>query len=74
MYALLVVALDMNTLLARSLPKIEPLFLIIHAAGSLLAMVPLIIISPSTASTREVFAVFANSGDWVERCNFLVHE
>ena len=62
-YAIIVIALFVNTYLARQLPKIEAVVLMIHVMGFFAILVPIVYLAPhSTAS--EVFAKFSNSGGW----------
>ena len=62
-YAIICLSLFINTYLARLLPKIEALVLVIHVVGFICVLVPLIYLAPH-GSAREVFATFNNGGGW----------
>ena len=52
-----------NTLLAKRLPAIEGVVLIIHMAGLFAVIVPLWILSPR-ATANEALMTFSNGGGW----------
>ena len=62
-YAILVVALFVNTYLAHQLPQIESMVLIIHVLGFFAILVPLVYLAPHS-SAKDVFATLSDSGDW----------
>ena len=55
--------LFVNTYLARILPRIESLMLIIHVLGFFGVLIPLVYLSPHK-SAHEVFTTFQNLGGW----------
>lgn len=63
LYALVGLALIVNTWLARMLPRFESLVLVIHIAGFFCVLVPLVYLAPHV-SAHEVFAKFNDGGDW----------
>lgn len=62
-YAVLLLSLVINTYLARLLPKIEAVVLIVHVVGFFCILIPLVYLAPR-GSVRDVFATFANDGGW----------
>jgi choline transport protein len=52
-----------NTYLARWLPKIEGMILILHVLGFFAILIPLVYLAPH-GSTHDVFATFINGGGW----------
>ena len=62
-YAVIFIALFVNTILSRLLPKIEVAVLIIHIAGFFAILIPMLYLGPR-ASTQDVFKQFINSGGW----------
>ena len=56
-------SLFINTYLARLLPKIEVVVLMIHVVGFVCIIVPLVYLAPHS-SAKDVFASFNNGGDW----------
>lgn len=62
-YAVLVVALFVNTYLARQLPQIESMVLIIHVMGFFAILVPLVYLAPHSTA-KDVFATLSDSGGW----------
>ncbi|CAD6577573.1 MAG: hypothetical protein ASARMPRED_008325 [Alectoria sarmentosa] len=62
-YAILVVALFVNTYLAHQLPQIESMVLIIHGLGFFAILVPLVYLAPQSTA-KDVFATLSDSGDW----------
>ena len=61
LYAILLVALIFNTILARQLPNVESAMLVLHIIGFFAILIPLTILAPH-GSAHDVFAVFSNSG------------
>ena len=71
-YAIISVSLFINTCLARLLPKIEAMVLVIHVAGFVCILVPLIYLAPH-GSAKDVFTNFNNGGGWdTEALSFFV--
>ena len=62
-YAIVLVSLFINTWLARLLPKIEALVLIVHVIGFFCILIPLVYLAPH-GSVQSVFATFSNEGGW----------
>lgn len=62
-YAILFVALFVNTYLGRALPNVEVMILIIHVVGFFVILIPLAYLAPHGTS-NSVFANFQNSGGW----------
>lgn len=63
-WAVLVVAVLVNTVVSSMLPKIEGLILILHILGFFAVLIPLVYMSPSKGSAKDVFTVFLNQGGW----------
>jgi len=62
-YAVIAVIVFINTYLARWLPKIEGMILILHIAGFFVVLIPLVYLAPH-GSASDVFATFLNTGGW----------
>ncbi|PQE33967.1 choline transport protein [Rutstroemia sp. NJR-2017a WRK4] len=63
MYAIMALAVFVNTYLASQLPAVESLILIIHILGFFAILIPLVHLAPhGTAS--DVFETFLNEGEW----------
>ncbi|MCJ1347116.1 hypothetical protein MMC31_005337 [Peltigera leucophlebia] len=56
-------SLMVNTYLARLLPKIEALVLVLHVFGFFCVLIPLVYLGPHE-SARDFFAQFTNAGGW----------
>ncbi|PGH00160.1 hypothetical protein AJ80_09213 [Polytolypa hystricis UAMH7299] len=56
-------AILFNTFLAKKLPFVEGVILIIHVLGLFLIIIPLWVLSP-IASAKDVFFTFNNGGGW----------
>ncbi|WEW60245.1 hypothetical protein PRK78_005730 [Emydomyces testavorans] len=56
-------AVFFNTLLAKKLPMVEGIFLILHVIGVFLIMIPLWVMAPRH-SAKFVFTEFNNGGGW----------
>lgn len=63
LYAVILAALFLNTILARVLPQVEVLVLLLHIAGFFAVLIPLVSMAPK-ASPEQVFKVFTNAGGW----------
>jgi amino acid transporter len=61
LFALIAVALFTNTFLARFLPTIESILLVLHILGFFAIVIVLVQLAPHK-SAREVFATFGSSG------------
>lgn len=62
-YAVVAFIVFINTFLARWLPKIEGLILIVHIVGFFGILIPLVYLAPH-GSASDVFATFVNGGGW----------
>lgn len=56
-------AIFFNTLLAKKLPMVEGLILILHVVGIFLIIIPLWVLAPRH-SPKYVFTEFSNGGGW----------
>ena len=62
-YAVIAYVVFINTYLARWLPKIEGMILILHIVGFFAILIPLVYLAPH-GTANEVFANFNNGGKW----------
>jgi choline transport protein len=62
-YGVIAFIVFINTYLARWLPKIEGMILILHIVGFFAILIPLVYLAPH-GSARDVFATFINGGGW----------
>jgi len=62
-YAVIIFSLFVNTYLARLLPSIESVVLILHIIGFFCILIPLTYLAPH-GSAKDVFANFTNAGGW----------
>jgi choline transport protein len=62
-YAVIAFIVFINTYLARWLPKIEGMILILHIVGFFAILIPLVDLAPH-GSARDIFATFMNTGGW----------
>ena len=62
-YAVILIALSVNTYLGRLLPQIESLMLLFHVLGFLIILIPLVYLSPHQPG-EFVFTKFLNTGGW----------
>lgn len=53
-----------NTFLAKNLPMVEALILIIHVVGLFAIIIPLWVLAPRN-NAMAVFTEFNNGGDWI---------
>ncbi|KAL9023096.1 MAG: hypothetical protein Q9180_008394, partial [Flavoplaca navasiana] len=63
LWAVIVVAVIVNTVIVSLLPKLECVILIIHVLGFFAVMIPLVYMAPH-ASAKDVFTLFVNAGGW----------
>ncbi|KAI5783701.1 amino acid/polyamine transporter I [Geopyxis carbonaria] len=63
LYAVILVSLGINTVLAPHLPKVEGLIFILHIVGFFCILIPLVYLSPHSPAS-SVFTTFLNEGDW----------
>ena len=61
--ALVFFSLFINTVLARNLPSIEGVILILHIFGFIAILVPLWVLAP-LSSAHDVFTTFNDGGNW----------
>jgi amino acid transporter len=61
--AVTVFAIIFNTFLARKLPTVEGVILIIYVVGFFAIIIPLWVLAPH-ASAHDVFTQFSNAGGW----------
>lgn len=62
-YAVMLVAVMFNTVLASQLPNIERLILVFHIVGFFAILIPLVIVAPH-GSAHDVFTQFLNGGGY----------
>ena len=62
-WAVIAVAVIINTVLSGLLPMIENLILVVHVLGFVAVLVPLVCFSPH-GSTASVFQTALNAGGW----------
>ena len=62
-YAVIFISLFINTYLARQLPKIEAMVLMLHIIGFFAVLIPLVYLAPHSTA-RDVFATLKNQGGW----------
>ena len=62
-YAAIFISLFTNTYLARQLPKIEAMVLMLHILGFFAVLIPLVYLAPHSTA-RDVFAMLKNLGGW----------
>lgn len=62
-FALLFLAVFINTVVSRFLAKLEGLLLVIHVLGVFAIIIPLIYLAPHKTAS-EVFGTFVNEGGW----------
>lgn len=62
-WAVLLVAIFVNTIISSLLPKIEGLILILHVLGFFAILIPLVYMAPH-GSASDVFTLFLNEGGW----------
>lgn len=62
-WAVIFVAVLVNTVISSLLPKLECLILIIHVLGFFAILIPLVYMGPH-GSASDVFTMFLNEGGW----------
>jgi choline transport protein len=65
-YGIVMVSLFVNTYLARLLPEIEAVVLLLHIIGFFCVLIPLVYLAPH-GSARDVFATFNNADGWGDK-------
>ncbi|KAL8695665.1 MAG: hypothetical protein Q9224_003252 [Gallowayella concinna] len=63
LWAIICVAVLVNTVISSLLPKLECVILIIHILGFFAVMIPLVYMAPH-GSASDVFTLFINEGGW----------
>ncbi|KAL8783597.1 MAG: hypothetical protein Q9213_004526 [Squamulea squamosa] len=63
LWAVICVAVLVNTVISSLLPKIECVILILHILGFFAVMIPLVYMAPHTTA-KDVFTLFINGGGW----------
>lgn len=63
-YAIILIALFVNTYLGRLLPNIEAMVLVVHVVGFFFVLIPLVYLAPHNKSAYDVFANFSSIGGW----------
>jgi amino acid transporter len=66
LYAIVAFSLFINTYLARLLPEIEAIVLLLHIAGFFCVLIPLVYLAPH-GSAVDVFGTFRNAGGWEDK-------
>lgn len=63
-WAIVILAVLVNTLTTNLLPKIETFILVLHVVGFFAVLIPVVHLTPNKASAHDVFTQFANGGAW----------
>lgn len=63
LWAAILFAVFINTVISNVLPKIEGLMLILHVVGFFAILIPLVYLAPHT-DANTVFTTFLNEGGW----------
>ena len=63
LWAVVLLAVNINTIVSRALPKIESLVMILHVVGFFAVVIPLLYMAPR-GSASQVFTLFLNEGGW----------
>ena len=72
LWAIVLFAVFINTVISRALPKIESLIMILHGIGFFAVLIPLVCMAPY-GKASEIFTVFLNDGEWpTQGLSFLV--
>ena len=71
-WAVVLFNITINTVIARYLPAIEGLFMVLHIVGFLAILIPLVYFGPHSDATT-VFSSFTNEGGWsTQGLSFMV--
>ena len=62
-WAVVLLAVVINTVVSNSLPRIEGLILVLHILGFFAVLIPLVYLAPHSTPS-DVFALFLNEGGW----------
>lgn len=71
LWAVIVIAVGFNTLLARLLPWVEGVILITHCVGFIVILVPLVYLGPH-ASASDVFVQYLTLGNYSPGLSWFV--
>lgn len=63
-WAIVVLAVLVNTLTTNLLPKIETFILVLHVVGFFAVLIPVVHLTPNKASAHDVFTQSVNGGAW----------
>lgn len=64
LWALLLFCVFINVFISGALPTIEVMVLIVHILGFFGILVPLVYLTPTHNSAKEIFSKFHNEGAW----------
>lgn len=64
LWGVLLLCVFINVFVSGALPTIEVVVLIVHVLGFFGILVPLVYLSPTHNSAKEIFTTFHNSGQW----------
>ncbi|KAH8728986.1 amino acid/polyamine transporter I [Phaeosphaeriaceae sp. PMI808] len=64
LWAVLLLCVFINVFVSKALPTIEVVVLIVHVLGFFGILVPLVYLSGTSNSAKEIFKTFSNKGDW----------
>ncbi|KAF2475870.1 amino acid transporter [Lindgomyces ingoldianus] len=64
LWATLLLCVIINVFMSSALPSIEVLVLIVHILGFFGIIIPLVYLTPSYNSAKDVFTTFYNYGEW----------
>ena len=63
--AAVALAIGVNILVSKHMPVVQSVLLILHVAGVLAVIVPLLVMAPRKNSARTAFVELANGGGWL---------
>ena len=63
LWAAILLAVFINTIVSRALPKIESLIMILHIIGFFAILIPLVYMAPQ-GKASDAFTIFLNGGGW----------
>ena len=71
LYGIIFLSLFVNTYLARILPEIEAIVLLLHVIGFFVVLIPLIYLAPH-GSAQSVFVTLTNESGWSKGLPFCI--